>query len=410
MRYMLCSLLIAAGGMWVSAADWPQFRGPEGNGIYTGPALPSKWGIDTNVAWVTKVSGSGWSSPIIWNGQVYLTTAVNTDQSLSLRAISFDQKSGKQVLDELLFEIPTGKTARIHSKNSHASSTACAAGDSIVFHFGHNGTACLDKTGKIVWKREGLYQRPVHGNGGSPIIVNEKVIFSCDAADVQKVVALDLKSGKTVWETPRSVKAGRTFSFSTPTVLSQGDKTVVLSAGSNMIGAYELETGKEVWKSEFNGYSLIPKPLIHDATVYVATGYDRPQVQAIRIGGTGDITKTARAWDTNKAAPHTPSMLIVDGNLYMVSDGGILTCLDAKSGEIHWSERIKGKYSASLFAEKGKIYATSEEGNVTIVAPGKNFEVLSEIDLKERTFASFGAVDGALFVRTESKLYCFKTK
>jgi outer membrane protein assembly factor BamB len=390
------------------AGDWPEFRGPTGDGHYTGPTLPTEWGPDKNVAWKTPVRGKGWSSPITWKGKVYLTAAESkSDGDSSLRAICVDTTSGKIEWDVEALSAPAAHARKIHTKNSPASPTPTTDGERLYVHFGHMGTAALDLKGKVLWTRTTIYEKPVHGNGGSPVLVDDKLVFSCDALDKQAVVALDAKTGKTIWETPRPVKASKPFAFSTPTVFDAGGKKQILSVGSDIVMALEPAAGKIVWQSKFSGYSVIPKPVVGQGAVFLSTGYDRPEVRAIKLGGQGDVTRENGVWVEKKGGPNTPSMILDGNELYMVSDAGLMTCLDAKTGQQIWQERLKGQYSASPILADGKIYLTSETGQGTVVEASRKFNKLTESDLGEKTFASFAAAGGALYVRTESQLYKF---
>jgi outer membrane protein assembly factor BamB len=393
-----------------AAADWPQFRGPTGDGHYSGPPLVTEWGPDTNVAWKSKIPGHGWSSPIVWKGKVYLTTAVPKGEDQSLRAVCVDAASGKIDWDEQVLLAPKAQASKAHKKNSPASPTPTTDGERLYVHFGHMGTAALDLNGKVLWTRTGLYNQPVHGNGGSPILVDGLLVFSCDAVDKQAVVALELKTGKTAWETPRKTKADKPFSFGTPTVVEVDGTKQIVSEGSNVLAGYEPKTGKELWRTTFNGYSVIPKPVVGNGMLYFSTSFDSPKVNAIKLGGTGDVTGSHTAWTLNKGAPNTPSPLLVGDELYLVSDRGQFSCVDAKTGKVVWDDKLKSNYSASPIVADGNIYLTSEEGKGTLVKAGRKKEILGEFDLGEKTFASFAAADGALFVRTEGQLYKFARK
>ncbi len=408
LHYLLALLMVASPAF---AADWPQFRGPTGDGHYVGPKLPTEWGTDKNVAWKTAIPGKGWSSPIVSKGKVYLTTAVrqaNLDQSL--RAICVDAGTGKIDWDKEVFLAKKAQAGKMHSKNSPASPTPTTDGERVYAHFGHMGTAALDLKGKVLWKRTGLYDNPVHGNGGSPILVDGLLVFSCDGADKQFVIALNTSDGKTAWQTPRNSSATKLFSFSTPAIVDVDGQKQIISEGSDVIAGFDAKTGKEIWRSKFDGYSLIPKPVVGHGMVYFSTGYNTPSMMAVKLGGAGDVTNTHAGWKAAKVAPHTPSPLLVGDNLFLISDRGLMSCLDAKTGEKIWEERVKGSYSASPFYADGRIYLTSEEGKGTLVDAGRKFKVLGEFEMKEKTFASFAAVDGALYVRTETKLYKFKAK
>jgi outer membrane protein assembly factor BamB len=391
-----------------AAADWPQFRGPTGDGHYTGLPLVTEWGPDTNVAWKTPIPGGGWSSPIISKGKVYLTTAVPKEPGeLSLRAVCLDAPSGKVDWDVEVFRPSRQVAAKIHKKNSHASPTPTTDGERLYVHFGHMGTAALDLRGNSLWTRTGLYAEPQHGGGGSPILVDGLLVFSCDAHDKQFVIALDGGTGKTAWETPRPKKTSRPFSFGTPTVVEVDGKKQIVSEGSDVLVAYEPKTGRELWRITFTGYSVIPKPVAGHGMIYFSTSFDTAKVNAVKLGGSGDVTSSHTAWTLAKGAPHTPSPLLVGDELYLVSDRGQFSCVDAKTGTPVWEDKLRGNYSASPIFADGNIYLTSEEGKGTLIKAGRKKDILGEFDLREKTFASFGAADGALYVRTESQLYKF---
>jgi outer membrane protein assembly factor BamB len=403
---LLCSALCLPG----TAADWSQFRGPTGDGHYAGPKLPVEIGPDANVAWKVEIPGKGWSSPVVWKGKTYLTTAVaqaNGDQSL--RAIAVDA-AGKIEWNVEVFPQEAASAPKIHGKNSHASPTPTTDGERLYVHFGHMGTAALDFQGKIVWKREKLYAKPVHGNGGSPILVDGKLIFSVDAIDGQYVLALDPKTGKDLWKTERKSSPSRPFSFATPHVIEQDGKPLVISAGSDVVMALNPADGKEVWRSKYKGYSLIQRPVAGNGMIYISTSYDTPNLLAIKLGGTGDVTESNAGWSVKKAVPNTPSFMLDKNELYMVADNGTMTCLDAKTGDQIWQERLKGGYSSSPILADGKIYVASETGLLTVVEASRTFAKVHEADFKEKIFASFAGVDGALYVRTETKLFKFAAK
>lgn len=405
----IASVLLAA--IPAVAADWPQFRGPTGDGHYTGPPLVTEWGPDTNVAWKTAIPGIGWSSPIISKGKAYLTTAVPKGQGeLSLRAMCLDSGTGKMEWDVEVFQPTRQQSAKVHKKNSHASPTPTTDGERLYVHFGHMGTAALELNGNSVWTRTGLYAEPQHGGGGSPILVDGLLVFSCDAHDQQFVIALDTRSGETRWQTPRPKKPSRPFSFGTPTVAEVSGQKQIVSEGSDLLAAYDPATGQELWRTMFTGYSVIPKPVVGHGMVYFSTSFDTAKVNAVRLGGKGDVTTTHTAWTLAKGAPHTPSPLLVGDELYLVSDRGQFSCVDAKKGTVIWDDKLRGNYSASPIFANGNIYLTSEEGKGTLLKAGRKKEVMGEFDIGEKTFASFAAADGALYVRTETQLYKFSKR
>jgi outer membrane protein assembly factor BamB len=393
-----------------SVADWPQFRGPTGQGLSDAKDPPTEWGSERNVAWKVAVPGKGWSSPVVAGGRVYLTTAVpqgdGRDADQSLRALGLDAKTGKTLWDKEVFK-QDGKTAPpIHAKNSHASATPAVEGDRLFVHFGHQGTACLSvKDGSAVWSNRELTYQPVHGNGGSPVVDGKRVFICIDGTDRRSVVALDKGTGKIAWEFKRPQPADRPFSFGTPLVVEQHGRRVVVAPGSSVVNGVDAETGQELWAVRYNGYSVVPRPVAGHGLVYLSTGFEWPSLLAIKVEPDGAGLKAAVAWRTRQDAPQNPSPLLVGDELYMVSDNGIATCLDAKTGKAHWRERVPGQYTASPVAAGGYVYLQSEAGVGTVLKAGTAFEVVATNKLGERTQASYAADGDALLIRTEKHLY-----
>jgi outer membrane protein assembly factor BamB len=394
------------------SADWPEFRGPTGQGVAGEVALPVEFGKGKNQVWMKPLPGKGWSSPIVYGNRIYLTAAVPVKDSAagdeSLRTLCLDAKTGKILWDREVFLQDGANAPRIHGKNSHASPTPLCDGKHLYVHFGHQGTACLDLEGKVLWRNTMFKYAPVHGNGGAPIIVDDALVFGCDGGDQAFIVALNKNTGERIWKTDRNVEVDRKFSFSTPLAIEVKGRKQIISPASNMVGAYDPKTGKEIWRVEYDGYSVIPRPVFGHGLVFICTGYGLPSLLAIRPDGAGNVTRTHVAWSTRKSAPHTPSLLLVGNELYMVSDRGVASCLDAKTGKVHWQNRLDGNYSASPIVAGGKIYFLSEEGTATVIEAGKKFKQLAKNPLGERALASYAVADGALFVRTARGLYRFQ--
>ncbi len=388
------------------ADDWPEFRGPTGQGLVAKGALPMTWGKDENIAWKREIPGKGWSSPIVSGGRVYLTTAVpgNGDDQ-SLRALCLDAAKGNILWKKEVFRQDGANAPSIHSKNSHASPTPLVRDGKLFIHFGHQGTACLDLDGNVLWRNTSLRYAPVHGNGGSPILVDDMLVFSCDGGDERFVVALNTADGSVRWKTPRTVEAPKKFSFNTPLLIQVEGRRQIISPGSNEVCAYDPADGKEIWRVRYNGYSVIPRPVYGHGLVFICTGYERPSLLAIRADGKGDVTDTHIVWKTSKAVPHTPSLLLAGKELYMISDNGVASCLDARMGAVHWQQRLGGNYSASPLLADNKIYFQSEQGTGVVVQASKQFKLLAKNRLEERSLATPAAADGALFIRTENHLY-----
>ena len=408
--FVSLSALVAA-----VAGDWPEFRGPTGQGHSTAKDLPIRWSATENVAWKTAIPGSGWSSPVLVGGNLYLTTAAPIEGSmdLSLRVLCLSASEGKVLWNNEVFREEAGTAPRIHSKNGHASPTPIVQDGRVYVHFVHMGTACLHVIGRTIWQQTGLKYVPVHGNGGSPALVDDLLVFSVDGEKDPYVVALDRGTGEIRWKTPRVTPAQKKFSFSTPFYLTNGVDRAIISPGSGAVCAYDPKDGTELWRVRYGeGYSVIPRPVHGHGLLFFGTGYDRPVVYAIRSGGTarGDLTDTHVAWTLTKGAPNTPSLLLVGDELYFVSDAGIASCVDAKTGTVHWSERLGGNFSASPIHADGKLWFQNEEGVGYVVKPGKTFELLAKNDLGQRTLASYAVTDGALFIRGATDLFRIQAK
>ncbi|MGC6436218.1 MAG: PQQ-binding-like beta-propeller repeat protein, partial [Verrucomicrobiales bacterium] len=346
--------------------------------------------------------------------KIYLTSAVAegdnqdaADVHRELRVICFSANNGKKLWDTKVFDQKPLKRP-IHHKNSHASPTAIVDNDRIYVHFGHMGSACLNLQGEIIWKNNELKYDPLHGNGGTPIIVDDLFFYSADALTNPFVVALDKNTGKVVWKKSRSeTKQARKFSFSTPTFINMGGRSQIISPASGAVFSYDSKTGDELWSVDYGGWSVIPKPGVYKNMIYVGTGYERAHLLGIRVDekSKGNVTESHVEWEITKRAPNTPSFMIVDDLLYFISDGGIATCVEPLTGEIIWQERTAGPISASPVHFDGKIYFLDEQGKTTVIKAGRKFEVIAENKIGERTLASFGISEGAIYIRSEKNLF-----
>ncbi|MCB1236098.1 MAG: PQQ-binding-like beta-propeller repeat protein [Verrucomicrobiae bacterium] len=389
----------------VAADDWTEFRGPDGQGHSPARNVPVEWSSSRNVAWETDVEGKGWSSPVVAGDRVFLTSAIEKGGGLELFTQAFDRESGKPAWETKVFEV--GDAFKIHKKNSHASPTPVFEDGRLYVHFGHDGTACLDaRTGEIVWKRDSLY-RPVHGNGGSPLILGDKLIFGCDGNADPFIVALNKANGDTIWKTPRDIEVKRPFSFTTPLAIEVDGKTQVISPASGAVFSYDPESGRELWRCRYGeGYSVVPRPVFANGLLYICSGFNTAILFAIRPDGKGDVTDTHIAWQTQAQVPKESSPIAVDGLLFFNDDKGVTSCVDGKTGELHWQERLSpGSYSSSPVYAGGKLYFQSGAGVTTVIEPSKKFKKVAENDMSEPILASLAVTDGALFLRTESKLY-----
>jgi len=392
---VIVSLLLS---IQVFAEDWPEFRGSTGQGVSGERGLPLTWSETKNVRWKVAIPGKGWSSPAILGDRIWLTAA--TEDGKSLRAICIDRNSGAITQNIEVFRIKN--LGPMSPKNSLASPTPVLEGDRVYLHFGAHGTACITQTGELVWKTRLEYDNGQHGPGGSPVLYENLLIVSCDGLDVQYVVALDKQTGKTKWKKLRQGYQA----YTTPLVVKLPAGDQVISPGALRAIAYEPRTGKEIWNVRYgDGFSNVPRPVYGNGLVFICTGFQEPSMLAVRIDGRGDVTKSHVAWTLKRGVPLTPSPLLVGEELYMVNDGGIASCVDAKTGTEFWRARINGNFSASPIYADGRIYFLSEEGLTVVIAPGKKFQALATNQLDGETLASMAVSGGSIFVRSRTHLY-----
>ena len=394
----------------LAGEHWRQFRGWGGDGHTSSVHLPLVWSETKNITWKTSIHDRGWSSPVIWGDQVWLTTA--TANGRKLFAVCVDKNSGKIVYDLHLFDV--AKPMRITKDNTYATPTPVIDEGRVVLHFGTYGTACLDNaTGKVLWKRRDLNCDHEAGAGpaSSPTLVEGKVVVHVDGRDVQYIIALDITTGKTVWKTPRSLDYSsfpihHRKAYSMPALVPRGEGWQIVSPAGRGLYAYDPETGKELWHMRHRGWSVAPRPVSGHGLVFATVDRDRPELWAIRLDGTGDVTDTHIAWRSNRSMPQRCSPLLVGDLLFVVNRGGIATCLEAKTGEVVWKERLKGAYSASPIHAKGRIYLFNEEGLTTVIRPMRKLEVIASNALAKQPFMATPAVDGDAFImRTGGHLY-----
>lgn len=395
--------ILSALTISIARADWPEFRGPTAQGHSDAHGLPIEWSDTKNVQWKAAIPGKGWSSPVIKGDQIILTTADAEGNGLSLRVLSVSAKTGKIGWNTKIFAT---EAVKHHKKNSDASPTPIIEGDRIYAHFGHYGTASLDLKGKVLWKQTSLNYPPVHGNGGSPALVDNALIYSGDGSSDPFIAALDKRTGKVLWKVPRQTDAKKKFSFCTPLVIEVKGKKQVISPGSGVVCALDPKDGHEIWRVRYGeGYSVVPRPIFGHGLLFLSSGFDKAVIYAIKPDGKGDVTDTHVAWTIDRGAPKTPSLLLVGDEVYAVADNGIALCADARTGQIHWQERVGGDYSASPIYADGRIYLQNETGMGVVLQPGKQFKKLAENNLGEATLASY-AVDGSsLIIRGENNLF-----
>lgn len=407
--------------------SWPQFRGPSGQGVATDADLPLTWSETEGVVWKTPIVGRGWSSPAVADGRIWLTTAEEGPSapidettpklggvaptkvtSLNLSAIQVDLATGQVLKTEKLFTIDAPPS--IHQLNSYASPSPVIDDGRVICHFGTMGTACLDAaTGEKLWEKRFEIDHIV-GPGSSPVVHDGLAIITCDGGDKQFIVAVDVKTGNPVWrrdrpplrvENPDLRKA-----YSTPLVIEFAGREQLIIPGAQWFVSYDPRTGDELWRVDHgDGYSNVPRPVFDGARVYLDTGFNKAQLWAVRVDGSGDVTDTHVDWRQLQQMPTMPSPVVTDGLIFVISDGGVATCLDAEKNKVVWRERVGGQYSASPLLGGGRIYFCSHEGKTTVIEASSDYQVLAENSLEGRLMASPVAIDGDLVLRTDTHLY-----
>ena len=408
MRSLAFLLLFSPAAAFAAEEPWPQFLGPAANGSCRQADLPLAWSETKNVRWKTAIHDRGHSSPVIWDRQIWLTTA--TEDGKQMYALCVDGDSGRIVHDLRVFTVE--KPEHINALNSYASPTPVVEEGRVYVHFGTYGTACLDTaSGKTLWSRRDLHCNHFMGPGSSAFVYKDLLILNFDGTDVQYVTALDKRTGETVWKTNRSTdyakaEGDRRKAYSTPTVIDAGGPQLI-SCGAYAAESYVPESGKEIWKVCYpGGYSNVSRPLLGQGLLYLNTGFDHPEIWAVRPDGRGDVSGSHIAWKfKEKNLPLKPSMVLAGELLFFVNDTGIATCLEAKTGAAVWRERIRGSFSASPLASPGRIYFFDQDGKTTVIAPQRKLNVLAVNQLDGSFMASPAVTGKALILRTQTHLY-----
>ncbi len=390
-------------------ADWPQFRGPDGQGHSKEKGVPIQWAEDRNITWKSAVPGQGWSSPVIASNQVWMTGA--EAEGKSLHAVCIDKTSGALLCN---IEVLTPKdSGPRHRLNGYASPTPVLDGERVYVHFGPRGTVCLDTAGGILWKNTEFDYNVIQGAASSPILHRDLLILTCDGIDHQFIVALDKRTGKIRWKQPRAhleaaakKRSIAKMAYSTPLVQPVDGTPQLVCSGADHVAAYDLKTGAELWWMPYDGFSIVGRPSYGNGLFYVVGSIrqDHFCVYAVRPGK-GRLSDDQVVWENSKGIPHVPSPLLVGKQLFVVHDGGVASCLDALTGNEHWRERLGGNHDASPVEISGRIYFCNREGKTTVVAASDQFEVLALNQLDGIFKASPAVSDGALFLRSDTHLY-----
>jgi len=403
-RCALAALLLVCVTV-AHAEDWNQFRGPAGTGRADEARLPLTFGEDQNVTWKTPIWGKAWSSPVIEGDRIWLTTATEDGKRMAVLQVSFE--SGEIIRQFTAFE--NEEPQYCYPENSYATPTPVVAGGRLYVHFGVHGTACFDtNSGKRLWERRDLECNHHRGPASSPIIHDGKLIVHFDGFDVQYVVALDAETGDTVWKHTRAFSFGtdngdRKKAYGTPMVIQHGGLEQLISPAAVATESLDPATGRLLWTVQTGGMNASARPVYGQGLVFITNGMGGLTV--VPPEGSGDITGKI-AWDTRKGVPKKSSLLLLDDLLFMVSDEAVASCYDARSGEQYWTKRLPGRdYAASPIYADGRIYLFSRDGDMPVLAAGKEFEVLAENKLDDGCNASPAIKGDAMIVRTVSHLY-----
>lgn len=389
------------------AKYWTRWRGPSGQGHVPAGQYLDRWSSTAGVQWKVAVPGRGNSSPIVWGDRIFLTSARNQGQRLTMHAFS---RTDAAVLWET--DIPQTGVEYPHEKNGYASATAATDGELVYASFGRHGLVAFDFNGKIVWHRKFGIIDNYHGPAGSPVLYKDRVFIYQDAnpAPGQRafVGAFDKKTGKTLWETPRSETVG----WGTAVVITTGERDELVVSSQRRVAAYSPDTGQELWTVRGMTFEVIPTPVVGHGLVFASSGRAGPTM-AIRPGGSGDVTATHVAWSSPRGSPFVPSGIVVGDLLYLINDmQSILTVYEAATGALVYQERLgvaqREGFSASPVHVNGKIYFTNDDGQTFVVEAGRKFKLLHINELGARTLASPALVDGTWYWRTDEALIAIR--
>jgi outer membrane protein assembly factor BamB len=406
---MSASFLLHHSDPSFGADNWWQFRGPRGDGSVRSTALIDQWNEIENIAWKTEIHDRGWSSPVVAGDHIWITTA--TRDGHKLYAVCVHRLTGKIVHDLHLFDVESPQ--KITDENTYATPTPVVFKDRVILHFGTYGTACLDAmSGEVRWTRRDLNcDHEVNaGPASSPTIIDNKLVVHVDGRDNQYIIALDPLTGDTAWKTPRSrdfndIPVNQRKAFCMPFAFNSDGEEQIVSPGGRAIYSYDLD-GNERWRVEHRGFSVAPRPVYGGGMVYSLIDRDNPELWAIRVNGSGNVTDTHVAWKEFRSMPQRCSPILIDGLLYLMNREGIASCLEAGTGELVWRERLPGQFSASPIYDQRHLYFFNEEGEAYLIPPGREFRIVRTNQLYPQKILATPAVDGnSLIVRTQNFLY-----
>jgi len=411
-RFVLPTLLLALCGAPLLAEDWPRFRGPTGQGISAETNLPTQWSATENIAWKTPIPGQGWSSPIVAGDRVFVTTAA--DNGISCRVLCLDRKTGQILWNKEVFQ---QTLKRKEGKNSFATPTPVTDGSLVYAVFCDGSIAALDFAGNIVWTYREYKYYSQHGLGNSPILYENLLIMCYDPSnetgdkqvgwkipwDKALLLALDKKTGQEKWRGKRGLSR---IAHVTPVIIRDNDKPLMISAAGDTVQAHDPNTGDLIWRIYGQGEGLVPSPVVGDGLVFSPSGFEKPTIRAIRLGGVGDVTKTHIAWEQTAHVPMLSSFVFANHLLFTIKEDGFAMCLDPKTGKPLWQQRIGGNHCASPIFADGRIYFLSEQGESTIIEAVPEFKLIAKNSINETCQASFAVSQKQLFIRSDRNLFC----
>jgi len=424
MKNSLVLLLIVLSTGWAHAENWPRFRGPTGQSVSSETDLPLHWGPDSNVVWKTAIPGIGWSSPIVWEDRIFLTST--TEDGVSCRVFCVDRSSGKMIWNREVFrQIPQHK----ERKNSHATPTPVTDGEKVYVVFSSGSFAALKLDGSVAWTNREVKHYSRHGLGASPIVYRNLLIMPFDGSnpvavpgkypnntdeerlgwqipwDKSFIVALDTKTGKRVWTAKRGMSR---IAHVTPNILEVDGKAQLISTAGNVIQGFDPETGVRIWSAYSEGEGVTPGFAMGDGRIFSASGYTKHVLRAVRTGGKGEVTKSHVVWEARKGVPSQSSLLYSKPYVYGVSGGGVVTCYHGADGKIVRQNRIGGRHCASPVLADGRIYFLSESGETVVMKATPQLEIIARNTIKERCQASIAVSQGHLLIRSDKHLFCIE--
>jgi len=400
LSFVVVHLLMAQAA--VQADNWPQWRGPKGDGISAEKDVPTKWSISENVIWKTPLEGKGHSSPVVWRNSIFVTTALSNKQERML--LKLDARTGKVVWQRT---VVTASLEYMHRENSPASSTPVTDGQYVFTSFQDGKRAdlqCYDFKGKRIWEVQPLAFNGEHGYSYTPLLYRDLVIFDCRQEGEAALLALEKTTGTIRWRVEPS-KAR--ISHITPLLVNDGHRTQVIVSGSNETRSVNPETGETWWWCRGPSDVAVAGLSYGDGLVFVTAGYPDRNRMGVRVDGNGDVTETHIAWRSRRQVTYVPSPVYHDGHFYSVLDEGILCCFNAQTGETVWDQRLEGRFRSSLVMADENIYATNDKGVTTVFrATPKGFECVAVNDLQEFCYTTPAIAEGRIYVRTGSHLFC----